>query len=204
MATAPTTSAPQVDESVDRRDLLLDAAIRVIAAQGLRGMTHRSVEAEAGVPHGSTTYYFGTRRDLVVALMHHIAERAAKQAAPITRGLSLMLADRSKPVDLDVIGDAMLAWIDSEAEMELARYELQITAARDPEMKRLASEICDQFRVMCEPIVIACGSKDVQRDSTIVQTAFDGWMYARLTHIEPDDETFKRGLKVLLGAIAND
>jgi DNA-binding transcriptional regulator YbjK len=204
MATAPTTSAPQVDESVDRRDLLLDAAIRVIAAQGLRGMTHRSVEAEAGVPHGSTTYYFGTRRDLLVALMTYMRERGQRAMEPIVQGLTLSLADRSKPVDLDGIAEALVAFIDNSSEIELARYELQVTAARDPEMKQLMTENCDVFREMCLPIVIACGSQDPERDSHVVQAAVDGWMFDRLTHSHPHDDTIKRGMKVLLGSIGDE
>jgi DNA-binding transcriptional regulator YbjK len=199
-----TARKPRAEEGVDRREALLEAAIRVVAAQGMRGLTHRAVELEAGVPHGSTTYYFGTRHDLLVALMAYMAERGQKAMEPITRGLALSLADRSKPVDLDSIADALVAWIDSAAEMELARYELQVTAARDPEMKQLMTDNCDVFRRMCEPIVIACGSQDPERDSHVVQAAVDGWMFDRLTHSTPHDETIKRGMKVLLGSIGDE
>lgn len=199
-----TRTKQRADDPVDRREVLLDAAIRVIAAQGLRGLTHRAVEAEAGVPHGSTTYYFGTRHDLVTALMKYIADRGAKQAEPIGRALSLMLADRSKPVDIDVISDSLIAWIDSEAEMELVRYELQIAGARDPEMKALMTEVCSRFAQMCEPIAIACGSRNPKRDAKVLQAAIDGLMFARLTITDPDDETMKRGIRVILEAIGNE
>jgi DNA-binding transcriptional regulator YbjK len=189
---------------LDRREQLLDAALRVVATQGLRGLTHRAVEAEADLPHGSTTYYFGTRRDLTVALMAHIADTAARDVVPIAQGLSLMLADRSKPVDLNVVTDGLLQWIDSHREMELARYELQIAAARDPEMQQIADSICDQFRVMCEPIVVACGSKDVARDSAVLQEAIDGWMFARITKYENSDAAMVRGIKLLLEGIGNE
>lgn len=188
-------------ETVDRRDLLLEAAIRVISDQGMRGLTHRAVEAEAGVPHGSTTYYFGTRHELLTALMAYMAERGRRETEPIARAMTLMLADRSKPIDLDGIAKAYVAWIDASAEIELARYELQVTAARDPEMKQLMTENCDVFRRMCEPIVIACGSSNPVRDSHILQAALDGWMFDRLTHSEPSDETIVDGMKMLLGAI---
>jgi DNA-binding transcriptional regulator YbjK len=200
--TAP--KKPRVEENVDRREALLEAAVRVVAKQGMRGLTHRAVELEAGVPHGSTTYYFGTRRDLLVALMIFMRERGEKAIEPITRGLTLTLADRSKPVDLDSLAGALIAWLDASAEMELARYELQVTAARDPEMKQLMTENCDVFRQMCIPIVIACGSKDPERDSHVVQAAVDGWMFDRLTHFDPHEETIKRGMTVLLGSIGND
>jgi hypothetical protein len=57
---------------------------------------------------------------------------------------------------------------------------------------------------MCEPIVIACGSKDPERDSHVVQAAVDGWMFDRLTHSAPHEETIKRGMKVLLGSIGDE
>src|SRR3954451_5662947 len=103
-----TAKKPRAEESVDRREALLEAAIRVVAAQGMRGLTHRAVELEAGVPHGSTTYYFGTRHDLLVALMGYMAERGRRAIEPIVAGLTLTLADRSKPVDLDGIASALI------------------------------------------------------------------------------------------------
>lgn len=193
---AATTSAP-----VDRRDLLLEAAIRVISDQGMRGLTHRAVEAEAGVPHGSTTYYFGTRHELLTALMAYMAERGRRETEPIAHAMTMLLADRSKPIDIDNIARAYVAWIDASAEIELARYELQVTGARDPEMKQLMTETCDVFRRMCEPIVVACGSSNPKRDSHILQAALDGWMFDRLTHSDPSDETIIDGMKMLLGAI---
>jgi DNA-binding transcriptional regulator YbjK len=202
--TTKTAKKPRVEESVDRREVLLEAAVRVVAQQGMRGLTHRAVEMEAGVPHGSTTYYFGTRRDLLVALMVHIRESGEKAMEPIARGLTLTLADRSKPIDLDALASALIAWLDASSEMELARYELQVTAARDPEMKQLMTENCDVFRQMCIPIVIACGSQDAERDSHVVQAAVDGWMFDRLTHSSPHEETIKRGMKVLLGSIGDE
>lgn len=188
-------------ETVDRRDLLLEAAIRVISDQGTRGLTHRAVEAEAGVPHGSTTYYFGTRHELLTALMAYMAERGRRETEPIAHAMTLLLADRSKPIDIDGIAHAYVAFIDASAELELARYELQVTGARDPEMKTLMTEQCDVFRRMCEPIVIACGSADAKRDSRILQAALDGWMLDRLTHDGASDDTIIEGMKMLLGAI---
>ncbi|MGH2905846.1 MAG: TetR/AcrR family transcriptional regulator [Solirubrobacterales bacterium] len=200
-ATAATRRSPAPEASGDRREQLLEAAVRVIANQGMRGLTHRSVESEAGLPHGSTTYYFGSRHDLTVALMQYMVQRATKSAEPIARQMTLVLADRSKPIDIESIARGLIQWIDSEAELERARYELQVTAARDPEMMRLMTEACNVIRRMCEPIVIASGSTNPELDAQIVQGALDGWMFDRLTHSEPRDETIIKGLTDLLSAI---
>ena len=38
-----------------RMRLILESATRVVAAGGMRGLTHRAVDAEAGLPQGSTS-----------------------------------------------------------------------------------------------------------------------------------------------------
>ena len=44
--------------SEQRRQLILDAAMRIVVRNGVRGVRHRAVAAEAGVPLSATTYYF--------------------------------------------------------------------------------------------------------------------------------------------------
>ncbi|MDX5297823.1 MAG: TetR family transcriptional regulator, partial [Gammaproteobacteria bacterium] len=45
-------------KSEHRRRQILEAALRIAAVDGIRGIKHRSVAKEAGVPLASTTYYF--------------------------------------------------------------------------------------------------------------------------------------------------
>jgi AcrR family transcriptional regulator len=196
--------ASPVTAQVDRREQLLEAAIRVINEQGMRGLTHRAVEAEAGVPHGSTTYYFGTRHDLTTALSQYIADTAIKQVQPMAQAMALRLADRSKPIDIDEIALGLLNWIDAHAHLELARYELQVNGSRDAELKQHMTDACSVFVQVCEPIVIACGSKHPAIDAKILQAAIDGWMFSRLTQVDQPDEILLRGVKLLLGAIGTN
>src|SRR5262245_42599709 len=48
-----------------RELVLLDAAIEVLAERGTRGLTHRAVDARAGLPLGSTSNRFRTRNALL-------------------------------------------------------------------------------------------------------------------------------------------
>lgn len=57
-----------------RPDHLADAAVTVLARDGLRGLTHRAVDAEAGLPHGSTSNYFRSRAALVQAIVTRLEE----------------------------------------------------------------------------------------------------------------------------------
>jgi DNA-binding transcriptional regulator YbjK len=47
---------------MSRRALIADAAISTLARDGMRGLTHRAVDRTAGLPEGSASYYFRTRR----------------------------------------------------------------------------------------------------------------------------------------------
>jgi AcrR family transcriptional regulator len=53
-------------DSRERREAILDAALRVIEREGVRGVRHRAVAKEAGVPLAATTYYF----EDIHALLH--------------------------------------------------------------------------------------------------------------------------------------
>jgi AcrR family transcriptional regulator len=84
----------------ERRDRLADAGLAVLAREGARGVTYRSVEREAGLPAGTTSNYFRSRDDLMGALAARIYERLAAQVAAymsdirdrLTRGRDLFLA----------------------------------------------------------------------------------------------------------------
>ncbi|MER5759959.1 TetR/AcrR family transcriptional regulator, partial [Streptomyces sp. NPDC002082] len=65
-------SAPE--RGSDRRTLIADSAIELVAAAGLRGLTHRAVDGAAGLPAGSTSYYFRTRTALIGACYARLAE----------------------------------------------------------------------------------------------------------------------------------
>lgn len=65
----------------ERRQRIIDAAIRVVAAKGIGGLSHRSAAAEADVPLGSTTYHFKTLDELMVAALRQTNEGFAKIVA---------------------------------------------------------------------------------------------------------------------------
>ena len=57
-----------------RLEVLADAAIDLVAESGMRGLTHRAVDARAGVPAGSTSAYFRTREALIEGMVRRLAE----------------------------------------------------------------------------------------------------------------------------------
>jgi DNA-binding transcriptional regulator YbjK len=63
--------------SEQRRQAILDAAMRIIIREGVRAVRHRSVAAEAAVPVSATTYYFKDINDLITDTFAQFVEQSA-------------------------------------------------------------------------------------------------------------------------------
>ena len=70
---------PRPADARSRRDLLIDTALDVIAEHGVAGTTHRRVAAAAGVPLGSTTYYFADLADLLGVAFGRFADQISER-----------------------------------------------------------------------------------------------------------------------------
>ncbi|WP_369200925.1 TetR/AcrR family transcriptional regulator [Streptomyces sp. PU-14G] len=56
----------------ERRQRIIDAAIRLVELKGMAALSHRTVAAEADVPLGSTTYHFASLDDLLLAALEQV------------------------------------------------------------------------------------------------------------------------------------
>ncbi|MBX3213077.1 MAG: TetR/AcrR family transcriptional regulator [Labilithrix sp.] len=68
---APSESQLPRDE---RRSELLDAAYTLIAEKGLEGLRTRDIAARAGVNISTLHYYFGTKEELLVAVVERVRD----------------------------------------------------------------------------------------------------------------------------------
>lgn len=70
---------------LERRAAIIDAAAEAVLASGVAALSHRVVAAAAGVPLGSTTYYFASLDELRAAAVEKLIvgdhERRAKMLA---------------------------------------------------------------------------------------------------------------------------
>ena len=64
----------------ERRQQIADALLRAAAARGLHATGMREVAAEAGVSLRLVQYYFGTKEELLLFGMQHLAARFAERA----------------------------------------------------------------------------------------------------------------------------
>ncbi|MFD9331667.1 TetR family transcriptional regulator [Streptomyces sp. NBC_00828] len=118
----------------ERRQRIIDAAIRVVGAKGIAGLSHRSVAAEADVPLGSTTYHFKTLDELMVAALRQANEGFAKVVA--ARG-----AFEDPRADLAGELAALIGeWLAGERTGVELEYELYLAALRRPALRPVAAE----------------------------------------------------------------
>src|SRR5687768_1130860 len=120
-----------------RRRQLLEAALHVIADDGLRGLTHRAVDRRAGLPEGSCSAYLRTRSALQQALTEYVADALLADVDAVADRLRACTAGEEEGVDAAV--DLFLRWLD-QRELLVARLELTMAATRDPDLSRLLAE----------------------------------------------------------------
>ena len=119
--------------NTQRRAALVDAAIEVLAARGARGLTFRAVDAEAGVPAGTTSNYFASRDDLLTQAGGRIYQRLAPDAATVARGLAGP-RDRDRVVELV---HELTERIGAYRTGHLALLELRLEATRRPALREV-------------------------------------------------------------------
>ncbi|PSJ54304.1 TetR family transcriptional regulator C-terminal domain-containing protein [Kumtagia ephedrae] len=62
------------DQVAERRQSLLDAAVAVIAREGLVGITIRSIAAEAGCSYGVVSFHFNSKEGIILAALDYTVE----------------------------------------------------------------------------------------------------------------------------------
>lgn len=157
-----------------RRRALLEAALRVVARDGVAGVTHRSVAKEAGLPASSAAYYFGSVDDLLVAALVGAAD-----------AYSALLREAAAAPDPVAALAAALAGELAEQRRPLvaAEYELYLLAARRPALRPVAARCVDDLAALAR----GCVGDDAPEAVAAFCAGVDGLMVqALVTGATPD------------------
>jgi AcrR family transcriptional regulator len=188
------SSAPQRSE---RRERLLEGALRLVSESGLGAVTHRNVEQAAGAPHGSVTYWFGSREGLISALVEWLCDESERQARAIATPVQRQIA-AGETLDIDAIAAALSAWMDGTAAHQLARMELELQGAREPLHAERMTKAAHVFWDMCAAIAESLGSEDPDRDGRAMAVMLDGLLLDRLAHPPQSQDVVTASLRWLL------
>ncbi|MFD9337438.1 TetR/AcrR family transcriptional regulator [Streptomyces sp. NPDC060028] len=158
--------------SSDRRSLIADTAIVTVAASGLRGLTHRAVDTAAGLPAGSTSYYFRTRTALIGACYTRIAELDLDDIEP--------RQPASREEAATSLAKLLHLWLTTGRERQLARYELSLEAARTPELGAALHREGLAARARAALLLSALGAARPREAAELLVAWTDGLLFDRL------------------------
>ncbi|KQY59858.1 TetR family transcriptional regulator [Aeromicrobium sp. Root495] len=183
----------------DRRRDLADAGLAVLAREGARGLTHRAVDREAGVPTGTASNYFRRREALVGALVERIGQRLA----PDPRTLDELGSQQpSRTLFAEYIRD-IVRRLTAEKEVTLALFELRLEAARRPEVAEVMGEWLRTGFAGDVEFNRAAGLPGGREEIALFHYAIDGLLLDRLTlsidPATPTDDVVEALVRRLLG-----
>jgi len=188
------SSSPQRSE---RRIRLLEEALRLVGESGLGAVTHRNVEQAAGAPHGSVTYWFGSREGLISSLVDWLCDESERQVRAIATPVQQQIATGQR-LDIDAIAAALSAWMDGAAMHHLARMELELQGAREPAHAERMTRAAQVFWDMCATIAEGLGSDDPDRDGRAMAVMLDGLLLDRLAHPPQNQDVVTAAVRWLL------
>ncbi len=168
-----------MDTAEDRRTTLLDAAIEIVGTHGMRGLTHRAVDAAAGVPAGSTSNHFRTRDALLIGIMERFMRRE-RAMVPTPSG---------PPTSRRELVEALAAYarqsVDEGRTVSLARYAILVESAQRPALRPDVARGADEVDTWALELVRRAGSRDPERDEGIIANYLTGLVLHELSLPSP-------------------
>lgn len=178
----------------ERRDLLRDTAIDVLAEGGAHQLTHRNVDRAAELPVGTAKNYFPTRDALLLAAAERIYERYLADQDQLTVAM---------PTDRDglvaVLAELIRRGTGTDRPRLVALLELHAEAMRRPELSRLLARQTEIDFAMYERLHLAAGLPGTAARSRVLARTMQSTLLSLLTH--PEDALAAQGLDDLDGFV---
>ncbi|GAA2754119.1 TetR/AcrR family transcriptional regulator [Amnibacterium kyonggiense] len=168
----------------ERLDAIADAAVAVVASGGARALTHRAVDARAGLPIGSTSFSVRTRHDLLRLTLRRIT--ATTQA-----GLdSISVPDRLSVDQALHLAETVLEHLATTPAPHRARMAL-LLELEDEDRAELTDRapVRRQLLAAARQLLVALGSPDPAARSVDLVGLIDALVLYRSLDIAPVDST---------------
>lgn len=193
---------PVQRRSRDRRELLLRAAVELLADGGPKAVTHRAVAARAGVPQASTTYYFESIQQLTdEALRLHLSERTGELQAMITEAT----AKGGSTEDIARVLAEML--ITRSRDIAIAQFEVYMQAGRNPMLRDHVAKTLGAFEKVAETVLGFLGAREPEKAAPVFVALIDGYLLhrvARPDQVRQDAEGLFEAMRAVFIAYVMD
>jgi DNA-binding transcriptional regulator YbjK len=162
----PTAAKRRKPNPAERRRDLCDAAIELLADDGAKGLSHLKVDRKAGVPDGTTSFYFRTREALLRAVAERLAELDLGSLQSVVDS-SDGRGDNPSPSRLSQV--VIQAGSEPQRSRTRARYELTMQAARDPDLAAILQQATDAFTKLHREILVQLMPHGSELESAVVE-----------------------------------
>ena len=182
----------------NRRETILAATLELIAEGGVDSITHRRVANHAGIPLGSTTYYFESREHLIRAAFDLYLEehRAIQEQIDIDPG-----KDRQSAVDFLV---AFTAQEFAKGSLLMTEYEMTLFAAKDPVLAVTLNAWYDDMTNQIAAFLANLGARDAHELAHTILHLLRGHQLERLTRHTEDESKLRKRLNTLINAYTQE
>jgi TetR/AcrR family transcriptional regulator, regulator of biofilm formation and stress response len=169
-----------------RRLLLLQTTVRLIADEGIDAVSHRAVAAAAGVPLGSTTYWFASRQDMLREALEYFA---AQEAETLDQHLSGVLGRRlTKARLVDEFTAILVPQLGEQRWRTIAQYALVEEAARRPELEPACRRWTRAWEQALGEVFESLNAREPELEARMFLAMLDGLLLSQLAAPDRDPE----------------
>jgi AcrR family transcriptional regulator len=192
--TSPPGIPPPPTARGEGRDALCDALVRIVARDGLDGVTFRSVAAEAGVTHGLASYHFGTRDTMIMEALLRAVRVAIERAH-----------NGEEVVSLDEFAADVPSQLEELPHDAIFQFTLALEAQRRPELLEQVRATYDSYIAEVRATLGRLGLADDAPLARLTWAAIDGLSVQQLLYRDPaaTAEALDRLREILAGLAPN-
>jgi len=170
----------------ERRLLLIQATLELIAEGGVDAVSHRAVAERAGVSLGSTTYWFASRQQMLHDALEYFART---EIAALRERLGPVLERRlSRRQLVDAFTDILLPQLHENRSRTVAQYALLQEAAREPDLEAVCRDWTEAWEEALQPVFASLGAPDPLLEARMFLAMLDGLLLGQLAVPDQDVE----------------
>jgi AcrR family transcriptional regulator len=186
----------QAQRTAASRAAIIDATISSLVELGYANTTISRIQERSGLARGTLLHHFGTRADLLAAVVHDVAHR---RMSILPTGAAPQATGWDAAVDL--------IWHDLQSNNFLALLELWVAARTDTELRSVLVPLERAVFEAVHKAISTVVADDDPRAPSLVQFTIDLLTGAQMASLLADDarpiapmiQRWRRALPVLLG-----
>jgi TetR/AcrR family transcriptional regulator, regulator of biofilm formation and stress response len=180
------TRAGERRSNGERRLLLLQTTLMLIASEGIDAVSHRSVAEAAGVPLGSTTYWFASRQEMLRQALEHFARLETETLRERLAGVLGKRLSRRRLVD--EFTALLLPQLGEDRWRTVAQYALLQEAVRQPELEPVCREWTAAWEEALREVFTSLGAPSPALEARMFLAMLDGLLLGQLAAPDPNVE----------------